>query len=151
MKLFLYIVLFCCPIAAFCQIETDTPKKKDNAIKVIRDTSVNTKFLKLALLNNGFGIEKEDVETGYIQSTEKAMSSYSVKIRLIISDSSVVITGQVANDVTLSIGGIKIERTFEQISNSGMKGSDIRKGWDILVDFANQIPGRKIYYQSPYR
>ena len=120
-------------------------EKKDTKISVRVDTLNIQSRVKLALFENGYTVESED--RNFVASTEKSMGSRSIKIRVLIKADSIVITGQVANDVTISIGGVKVERTFERVYYGGMKGSDNRIAWEELVKFA-RIFGTGITYSK---
>ena len=93
----------------------------------------------LALFEKGYSIESKDEQLKLLASTERSWGSRSVKIRAMIKDSVIIFTGQVANNVSFSFGGAKIERTFYNIYYGGMKGSDLRIAWEELDSFAKRF------------
>jgi hypothetical protein len=129
MKLILLLILFPMCLAA--------QEKKDTKIIVHVDTTGAINKIKSALFENGYTVESQD--DSFIASTEKSIDGCSVKIRTLLKSDHIVITGQVANDVTISLGGVKAERTFSQVYYGGMKGSPLRIAWNEVVRFAKMI------------
>ncbi len=115
-------------------------QKKDTKIIVVSaDTSNLFNRIILALFERGYSIESKDEQLKLLASTERAWGSRSVKIRAMIKDSVIIFTGQVANNVTISLWGAKAERTFDNIYYGGMKGSDLRIAWEELDSFAKEF------------
>jgi len=124
------------------------PKKGDAKIIVIPSDTANLfKRVVLALLEKGYTIESKDEQLKYIASSEMALGSRSIKIRILIKDSIIIFSGQVANNVSFSLGSAKTERVFYNIYYGGMKGSDLRIAWKELDNFARHF-GTNISYSK---
>ena len=91
------------------------------------------------LIERGFSIASKDPEIKFIESSEKTMERSSVIIRALVKDSSVIFTGKVASNITISFFGEKSERVFYDVYYGGMKGSDMRNAWEYIDQFAKQF------------
>lgn len=96
------------------------------ATKIIVHTDTTGKFesLQTALHERGYSIDRKNDALKVIVSKEKS----GVIICARVSDSSIVFTGQVVNNITLPLYGIRQEKSIDSI-NSGA-------GWAELFSFA---------------
>lgn len=133
MKLF-FVALFLIPVLCLSQQKKDT-----KVMASISDTTNQLNKVAMYFLENGYTINQKDADLKFVSTNEKTVGSMSIKINALIKDSVIVFTGEVANNVTMSFGGVKVERTFYPISFAGMKGSDLRKAWEILVSIGKQF------------
>jgi hypothetical protein len=126
-------------------------EKKDTKIIVIAKDTINIyNRIGMALFQEGFVIKQQNQEMGIIATDEKALKSgpsASLKIRVLIKDSTLTFFGEVAENLTVSIGGVRTEKTFIPIKNLGMKGSTMRRAWDEMTAFAKQF-GSDISYSK---
>ncbi|MGN6438490.1 MAG: hypothetical protein ACTHMM_18245 [Agriterribacter sp.] len=120
-KIALFLLIL--PVVVFAQ-------RRDNAIMV---QSVSFKEAALALLDNGFNIEKSDSSLGIIYCEPKAigkLDAYGI-VRVRSVDTGIIITGdyQVPS----------VDKNYSRIDNRGMKGSPARRAWDMLDEFAKSF------------
>lgn len=127
------------PLLFITSLAFTQPAKKDTKIIVATDTANLINRIAAELYSNGYSVDKKDREVGYIESGEKSFGSYSLKMKAIISDSSVTFTGQIASNVGLAFGGIRVERTFADVFYAVMKSSDFRKAFDTMDVFAKKF------------
>ena len=116
------------------------PIKNDTKIIVVPTDSTNIfNRIVVALFEQGYTIESKDLELKFVSTLEKSFGSWAIKIRAIVKDSIIVFSGEIAGNVTFSLGGAKIEKTFSELSyytGAFSKGNDYRKAWDVLDSFA---------------
>lgn len=142
MKCILLLAALCLSLSATAQT------KKDTKITVtVQDTAGLFNKVAMLLYDKGYGIQRKDESLKVISSDEKTISSGSVKYRFILKDFTVIISGDVASNVTLSIGGAKAERSFSPIYYGGMKNSILRLGWNEMVSLAKEL-GTEIVYSK---
>lgn len=143
MKTLFFICLFL--VCTLCHAQ----EKKDTKIIVtVTDTSSLFNRVITGLFEKGFTIVQKDRDLGLIATEERPIkNSASIKLKAQIKDSTISFFGEVANDVTISLGGVKMERTFERIYYGGMKGSDLRNAWNEMLSIAKQF-GTEIKYSK---
>lgn len=124
-------------------------QKKDSKIivKVSDTTSLYNNIIR-QLYQRGYIVEQKDEQNGFIATKEKTLpndATTSVIIKAIVDSGNITLTGEVADNVTMSIGGAKLQRRFTPIYYGGMKGSSLRNSWNELNAIASQF-GREITY-----
>src|SRR5688500_9251377 len=144
-----YIFLFLLiPTLSFSQ------KKNDSKIIVsISDTSLFNKVC-LLLYEKGYTLKEKDKELGFIATNDKSIKGTTLRMRFLLKDSSVTITGDVYNDFaaalvkgTLAANMSKDEAYYTPIINAGMKKSGLRDAWEEMLSVAKQI-GDQITYSK---
>jgi hypothetical protein len=132
-----------------CSLSIFAQHKHDSKIIVPTDTAGLFNRIVKHLYKDGYAIEQKDESNGFILTKEKSLKSgsASVKFKFLIGDSSLIVTGDAASDLTISIYGVKAERTFEIIDFSGMKGSMQRKAWEEMLAVAREF-GSNISYSK---
>lgn len=119
--------------------------KKDTKITVrVQDTTGVFNKITMLLYERGYNIQRKDEALKVISTDEKSWGSASAKYRFIIKDSSVVISGDVASNISLALG---VDRHFQPIFFGGMKGSDLRTSWNEMLALAKKI-GEDISYSK---
>lgn len=143
MKTLLFASLF-----LICTSANAQTKKDSKIIVTVADTANLFNTVVSKLFEKGFTILQKDESLGLIATGEKSIkSAASIKLKAIVKDSTITLFGEVANDVTVEIWGAKLERTFAQIYFGGMKGSDMRNGWNEMDSIAHEF-GNKISYSK---
>lgn len=136
MRSIIIIGLFLIPALAFSQ------QKKDTKITTTaKDTGNLFNRVAMTLIDNGFPIEQKDKDLGYIQTGERKIEKAegSSKIRAVIKDSIITFTSTFAINVEITLSGVKSSRVFEPVYYGGMKGSMIRRAWEIMDEIAKQF------------
>lgn len=114
-------------------------KKDKKIIVTVSDTANLFSKVKLSLYEQGYTVEQSDEQLKFIATGEKSLGSRSIKLRTLIKEGKITFTGTFANDVTLSFGGAKAERTFMELYYGGMKGSDLRIAWNEMEKVAKSF------------
>lgn len=139
MKIVTTLVFNLILISAFGQ------QKKDTKVIVhVDDTAGLVNRVALKLYEAGYSLEQKDIAAGFLATNEKDKGSRSFKIRALIKDSTITLTGLVANNVKMFANQ---QRTFTEVGFFGMKGSDMRLAWEELMNIANQF-GPRIEYSK---
>jgi hypothetical protein len=117
--------------------------KKDTKIIVPADTVNILNKLVSEFYDKGFSIERRDDQVKFVETTEKNIGHYcSLKLRAQVKDSVIVFTGLIA--VNYNLFGPPSARTFDPLYYGGMKGSDMRKSWELMEEVAKKF-GRLTY------
>lgn len=132
MKIIFILALSVCALLAHAQ----KPPKKSSKIVVSADTAGVFNKIVLSLYDLGYTIESRDDVNKFVLSGEKEFGSYSIKMKALVKDSSIVFSGFMASNVSISIYGAKTERAFGSVYFGGMKGSPLRDAWEKLENFA---------------
>lgn len=145
MKRLLILVSFLIPTLAFAQ------EKKDTKIFIhMRDTAGAVNKIIKVFYERGFTIDQKDLENGFVLTKERTVpddNAASMIVKAFVKDSSVVLSGSIALNVTFSLGGAKAERTFVEMWYGGAKKSSLRLAWNELETVAKLI-GSKITYSK---
>lgn len=138
----LIVCLFLIPTLAFGQ------SKKDTKISVTTtDTSGLFKRVALAMYERGYTFENKDDQLQFISTHPKQLQKWSaeMKFRMLVKDSTVSITGSIALNVELSLGGVKSTKSFSDIYYGGAKNSPLREAWVEMDTIARLIGGKVTY------
>lgn len=142
-------ILFC--LFLICTFAASSQEKKDTKIIVsLEDTTDVLNKITKRLYQQDYVVDKKDTENGYISTKEKALkkdASTSVFLKFFVDGNRLIISGEVASNVTLSLGGAKAERTFVPIGFYGMKGSSMKNAWNEMESIAKQF-GNKITFSK---
>lgn len=120
------------------------PKMIDQADTVILTINQNPQMAYRALQkhmgNQGFTVIESEEKPLTVETTYKTFGplmfgiwgSYSMKIRAVVNDTSIRLSGNL-------ISGTEIE-------NSGGKNSPVRDGWNRMIEVAQAFPHKAIYF-----
>lgn len=125
-------------------------QKKDSKIIVTpSDTSNLINRVALWLYDNGYSIDQKDESVKFIQSSEKTMKRWGVsqKLRVLVKDSTMVITGSYSFNTSVTVAGVTMENTFDPVLFMGRKGSIMMDAWDEMVRLAKDF-GSVIAYSK---
>lgn len=129
---YLLLSLFLIPTLSYSQAKRDT-----KVIVTVSDTSNLFNRVVMSLYERGYTLEQKDEKLNFIATGEKPMPKLgaSMKLRVMIKDSIMVVTGLHALDIKI----MGLERTFDPNEYRGMKGSVWMTAWDEMVSFARQF------------
>ena len=131
------------------QQKESPPKKASKIIVIIKDTSNLLNNIAVELFNRRFTIDTRDDKLKYLTTKERTNSNGAVltRIRVLINDSSIVFTSEMAlaNDITIM--GVTTKQTFDPVTFSGMKKSYMMQAWNELDEIARKF-GDKIIYSK---
>lgn len=143
---YIYIFLFLVPSICFAQTKNDTKIIVSNP-----DTSLFNKVC-LLLYERGYTLKEKDKELGFVATNDKSVKGSTLRLRFLIKDTTVAITGDVYNDFasalvrgTLASNTSKDETYYLPIRNAGMKNSGLRDAWNEMLSIAKQF-GNQITY-----
>jgi hypothetical protein len=139
----LIVCLFLIPSLCFAQ------EKKDTKIIIhLSDTAGAVNKIVKVFYERGFTIDQKDLENGFVLTKERTVpddNAASMIIKAFVKDSSVVLSGSIALNVTFSLGSAKAERTFVEMRYGGAKKSSLRLAWNELESVARLIGGKVTY------
>lgn len=119
-----------------------------NDSKIIVSKSDTAMFNKLCLLlyEQGFTLKQKDKEIGFVATDPKTYNGATYRLKFLVKDSTVNITGDVYNDFAAALirgrtaaNISKDESYYTPIKNMGMKGSTIKDAWNQMVKIAKLI------------
>lgn len=132
-----------------CQLlqAQETAVKKANTIVISNDLSLknNIKQVTEILFESGYGIHNSDTDAGVISTTEKSFKNGSIKLNILVRDQKITIRGDFKTNISLDIGSVTSESSWEMIENRGQKNSPYQNAWDSMNNFALLLPGEKYY------
>jgi len=133
---YIFLLLILSPLFSFGQA------KKDSKIVVtVLDTANLFNRTVLYLYEQGYALEAKDEALKYISTKDKPLGkqSASIKVNVLVKDSILTISGAIADDVQLTIGGITTTRTFMPIEYRGLKRSAMMLAWEELEKIAKSF------------
>lgn len=121
------------------------PKKKDAKI-IVTPTDTTNLFnrITIALFEQGYNPDIKDEKAGIVISKEKDFRTYSVRIRAIVTSTTITFSGQ--GRFYSLVRGDK-DDDFEDIYYAGAKGSDLRNAWEEIDKIAKRF-GNNINYSK---
>lgn len=125
----------------------EPPKKSSKIIVMSSDSAGLLNRIALVLLDNGFEIDKKDIELRTITTKERSMpkGAAQTRIQARINDIAIVFTSTLCVQLEYNIYGTTIKPTFDPVTYSGIKGSYMRVAWNELDEIAHKF-GDKIVY-----
>jgi hypothetical protein len=141
MKLIAFNLLLICSLSCFAQ-----KNKNRKIIVVVSDTANLFNRVAQTFYQNEYTIDNKDMGAGFISTKEKAIKagvSTDVKLRALIKDSVITLTGECR--MNLSVMGQP--PSFEPIYDWGMKGTVARLTWEEMLAIAKEL-GDKISYSK---
>lgn len=119
--------------------------KKDNTIVVAENISIAK--IKSILFSQAYIVESNS-DTSFMttQGKELKKSSISLKILIAKSDSTTYLKALLKPTYSISIGGIESQAEYSELYYGGMKGSDLRKGWEELERIASLLSSKPKKY-----
>ncbi len=140
-------VSFLLLLSLFCISFAQDPAAKANTI-IITDTLSAQSYWKIVsalLIENGFGIQSADKETGTISTLPRSFKNGDSRFNLLIQDKRIVIRGDLTTGIGIDYGSVSSGASWYMIENKGGKGSPYNNAWNELFKFAELIPGKKEY------
>jgi hypothetical protein len=104
----------------------------------------------LILFDKGFTIEQKDEKLKILSTKELPSKKWGTisKIRLRITDTTIVFTSQIAINYDYDILGVKEStKNFMDVEYKGSKKSAMREAWEQMVEIASQF-GQSIIYSK---
>jgi hypothetical protein len=143
----LLLLLLVLPLFIFAQ---EPPKKASKIIVLRKDTS-NSLLDKIALelFNRRFTIETRDDKLKYLTTKERTNvdGTKLTKIRVILNDTAIIFTSEMAFAQDFIIGGVTLKQTFDPVTYSGLKKSYMMNAWREMDEIAKTF-GDKIIYSK---
>ena len=142
------IIILLISVVSYSQ---DKPPKGTTRMAVtVTDTTNLYNRISLLLYEKGFSIDNRDQGLGFIASSEKVVNDFcSMKVHILIKDSTVTITPFLATNISTGSGMFKTERSFETIKYGGMKGSGQRIAWEETMSIAAAFGTKFTYLKEP--
>jgi len=131
----LLIFLLIVPFFALCQ---ETPK----GVNTISVQPITFDQLVTAILAKNIIIEKKDIQDKTIVTEFVSDKGFAYRLYIRVNDSSAFITGQLKLTYSMKfLNATSDPNKTYPIENRGMKGSELRKAWGKMEEFARTIPG----------
>lgn len=138
MKFVLFFLLI--PTLSFAQAKNDT---KINVST--KDTGLYNKVC-LLLYERGYTLKQKDKELGFIATDDKSVNGTAIRLKFIVKDTSVTVTGDLYNDIAAALARgrfaanvSKDESYYMPIRFAGMKGSGVKDAWLEMEKVAKLI------------
>lgn len=130
------------------------PKKTNRIIvNTFGNKDWNYDKVMYALIDQGYEIEKNEREFGIIKTALKPVKGLNASYYLYITtkDSTVTIKGNVIVNVSIAVGYAKIEPSYSDIENKGMKGSVLKESFAAMDLFAKELISKEsTFYELTY-
>lgn len=113
-----------------------------------KDIAENFYLIGEKLIENDFSIEKKDKDFYTIQSSQKNLDKLNVSyyLKFVAKDSAIVLTGMFKMNITLNLGSVTSESSYDNIVNKGMKGSPIKESFIAMLKFAKLFPESELEF-----
>ncbi|WP_281631226.1 hypothetical protein [Flavobacterium luteolum] len=138
------VFLFITQISFSQNNSIDNPPKKTWKILIKNDKSAEENFTLVGrtILENDFQIEKKDNDFLSIQTSPKNLEKLNAiyYLNFVIKDSLIILTGMSKLNISINLGGITSESSYEKIINRGMRGSVFKESFNEMLKFSTLFP-----------
>ena len=104
--------------------------------------------LSKSLLTAGYTIDKRDKELFLITTEGKELRHVNYKIRVVINGNKADVSSKWMTNVTLSLGGAKLEQTWYDTEMANSKGNVQNAIWKELMAFIESTKPNNITFEK---
>jgi hypothetical protein len=146
MKRFLLLIMLA-PLAVMAQ----KPAPFKGAKKIIADYEISGDSLLISMAKQltaaDYTVEKKDNELLIVTTEPKNLKYVDYKLRLLVKGNKVELMSKWKDNVTMSVGGAKMEQTWYDWEYARSKGNIQHAIWGDIVKFINSTSPKKVEYE----
>jgi len=139
-----FLIFFISQISLSQSTSIENPSKKTWKILIKNNKSAEENFTLVGktILENDFSIDKKDKEFLSIQTTPKSLEKLNATyyLNFAFKDSIIILTGMTKINISINLGGVTSESSYDKIINKGMSGSVNKESFNAMLKFAKLIP-----------
>ena len=118
-----------------------SPSKGTTKITIKNQVSAKENFELMIskLLDEQYFIETKDTVLNLIKTQPKNAKGFTYYLNIRAKANEIDIMGSFNDGLTIKMGAISANPSYQEIVFRGMKGSLFRKAWDVMEAFAKKI------------